>query len=117
MQLLLILSTANFTLNNAAAVVKNKCCRADSDRLIEVQQRLLGLADQKAFLSTPKAVVLFFFVFFNLSHVFIKKLLGDLNRIEHNTKTVLLYDSFIYPNGFTQVHLSALPQHIPLPFT
>lgn len=66
MQLLLISSTANFTLNNAAAVAKNKCCRADSARLIEVQQRLLGLAGQKAFTSTPKEVILSFF--FNVPH-------------------------------------------------
>lgn len=75
MQVLLISSTANFTLNNGL-MVKNKCCCADSDSLILVQQRLDCHAGQKSLLSTSKAVV-----FFYAPHMFIIKLLGDLNKI------------------------------------
>lgn len=57
MQLSLISSTANFTLNKHA-VVKNKCCRADSDAFILVKQRLDSHAS--LYLSTSKAVVFFF---------------------------------------------------------
>lgn len=75
MQLSLISSTANFTLNKGA-VVKNKCCCADSDALILVQQRLDSHASQKSLLSTSKTVV-----FFHMPHMFIIKLQVDLNKI------------------------------------
>lgn len=83
MQLSLISSTANFTLNKGAAL-KNKCCCADNDALILVKQRLDGHAARKSLLSTSKTVV-----FFHVPHVFIIRLLVDLNKIQHmNCKTV-----------------------------
>lgn len=75
MQLSLISSAANFTLNKGAAV-KNKCCCADSDALILVQQRLDSHASRKSLLSASKAVV-----FFYVPHMFIIKFLEDLNKI------------------------------------